>query len=162
MTMFKSYSLNQRPKPSPKGRELLCRAGPSFGCVQTPLRIFTLLSHLRTYQRAKQAKLKERRKKIKEKKAIGIANAKAKKAAKTTKVEASSELGSASDADEAAQPLKRAKIASSSARESRVHRTSLDAEKRKLTTKVARKSREAMKSHVLGKSKRKPQTDDGA
>jgi hypothetical protein len=95
----------------------------------------TLLSHVRTQQRLKQGKMKEKRKKVKMKKAVGIANAKAKKAAKVTKMEPIS--GPTFDVDEVAPPLKRVKTASSSARET-------------------------MKSHIPGKSKRKPRTDDGA
>jgi hypothetical protein len=91
--------------------------------------------------------LKERRKKIKEK-----------KAAKTTEKEAISV--SAFDVNEAARPLKRVKIPSNSARESRAHRTSPHATKAGLTNKLARKSSEVMKCHVPGKSKRKPRTDE--
>jgi hypothetical protein len=90
--------------------------------------------------------LKERRKKIKEK-----------KAAKTTEKEAISV--SAFDVNEAARPLKRVKIPSNSARESR---TSPHAKKAGLTNKLARKSSEVMKCHVPGKSKRKPRTDEDA
>ena len=114
----------------------------------------TPLSHLRTHQRVKQGKLKEKRKKIKAKKAVGIANTKAKKAVKTTNIS-----GSTSDVDEVARPSKRAKIASSSARESTVHSAFLHAEKKKLANKGAQKSKETMKSHIPGKSKRAEATD---
>ncbi|KAI0254983.1 hypothetical protein BJV78DRAFT_810118 [Lactifluus subvellereus] len=121
----------------------------------------TTLSRRAELRRAKQAKLKERRKKIKEKKAAGIAIAKAKKAAKTAKKETISEP--TSDADGAAPPPKRVKVASSEAPEGiSMHRTSsLEAEKGKLT-KVASKRREAMKSHHIPGKRKKPRTDGGA
>jgi hypothetical protein len=99
--------------------------------------------------------LKERRKNIKEKKAAGIAIAKAKKAEKTAKKETIS--GPTSDVGEAARPPKRVKAASDKTPEgASVHRTSsLQAEERKLI-KVASKKRAAMESHhVPGKIKKK-------
>jgi hypothetical protein len=104
--------------------------------------------------------LKERRKKIKEKKAVANANPKTKKAAKTIEKEANPV--SAFDANEPARPLKRVKISSNSERESRVHRTSPHGKKAGLTTEVARKSREAMICQVPAKSKKKPRTDEDA
>ncbi|KAN0120719.1 hypothetical protein V8E52_003988 [Russula decolorans] len=59
---------------------------------------------------AKQAKLKERRKKIKEKKAIAIANVNAKKATKTVGIEP--KAGNSSDIDGEKHASKRSKVAS--------------------------------------------------
>jgi hypothetical protein len=92
-------------------------------------------------QKAKQAKLKERRKKFKERKVIGIAMVKAKKAAKTAEKETTA--GHPSDADEATQASKRLKIASSESPKGikNMHRTSVPAEAKKILIKGGRKNK---------------------
>ena len=115
----------------------------------------TLMRH---DQKTKQAKLKERRKKFKEKKAAAMAMANAKKTAGKESI-----VRHPSDMDEATHASKRLKVTSSDlpggAKD--VHRTSLRGEARKILVKEGRRNRkETIKSPVPRKSKKRLQMDD--
>ena len=87
--------------------EALCHAGRYRGFVAWILyAIGLLLSPTRIQQQAKQAKLKERRQRIKEKKAASMAIAKAKKVVKETETKV---VVRPADNDEAPLPPKRLK-----------------------------------------------------
>ena len=104
----------------------------------------------------KQAKMKERRKKIKEKKAIAIASAKANEATKA--VVAEPKAGDTSDIDEENHTLKRSKVTSrDSPGTKNVHQTSvqIQAKGKRIPTDAGRNSRKApTKAPVSEKSKR--------
>ncbi|KAH9987310.1 hypothetical protein BJV74DRAFT_503144 [Russula compacta] len=116
-------------------------------------------SHRAAARKAKNAKFKERRNKIKEKKVAAIAMAKAKKATKTETM-----AGPLSGMDEATQAPKRLKIASSdpSGTIKNIDPASPRAGARKILTKAGRKSRYTAKIPVHSKSKRRPETNDEA
>jgi hypothetical protein len=104
-----------------------------------------------------QANLKERRKKIKEKKAIAIASAKANEATKA--VVAEPKAGDTSDIDEENHAIKRSKVASrdSPGGAKNVHQTSVQvqAKGKRIPTNAGRNSRKApTKAPVSEKSKR--------
>jgi hypothetical protein len=104
---------------------------------------------------AKQAKLKERRKKIKEKKAIAIANANAKKATKTVGIEP--KTGDTSDTDEENHTSKRPKVASRDPPPKKVHEISVrvQVKGKRIPTDAGRNGRtETTKAPVSEKSKR--------
>ena len=91
----------------PNRTEALCHAGRYRGFVAWILyAIGLLLSPTRIQQQAKQAKLKERRQRIKEKKAASMAIAKAKKVVKETETKV---VVRPADNDEAPLPPKRLK-----------------------------------------------------
>jgi hypothetical protein len=101
--------------------------------------------------------LKERRKKIKEKKAIAIASAKANEATKA--VVAEPKAGDTSDIDEENHAIKRSKVASrdSPGGAKNVHQTSVQvqAKGKRIPTNAGRNSRKApTKAPVSEKSKR--------
>ncbi|KAI0280833.1 hypothetical protein BGY98DRAFT_295205 [Russula aff. rugulosa BPL654] len=101
---------------------------------------------------AKQAKLKEKRKKIKEKKAIAIENANAKKA-----VGIEPKTGDTSDSDEESHAPKRSKVASRDPPAKNVHKTSVrvQAKGRGIPTDAGRSNRkETAGAPVSEKSKR--------
>jgi hypothetical protein len=102
--------------------------------------------------------LKERRKKIKERKAVALAAAKAKKAAKTP--ETGPMTGHLSDKEEATHASKQLKVESNGPprKIKRVHRTSPQAEPGRILTKASRKNKGTTKSLVPTKSKGEPQT----
>jgi hypothetical protein len=108
-------------------------------------------------QIAKQAKLKERRKKIKEKKAIAIANANAKKATKTVGIEP--KAGDPSDIDGENHTSKRSKVTSRDPPRGakNVHQSPVQVQTkgRRILTNAGRKNRkETTKALVSEKSKR--------
>jgi hypothetical protein len=110
---------------------------------------------MRNEQMAKQAKLKERRKKIKEKKAIAIENANAKRATKTVGIEP--KTGDTSDSDEESHAPKRSKVASRDPPAKNVHKTSVrvQAKGRRIPTDAGRSNRkETAGAPVSEKSKR--------
>jgi len=113
-------------------------------------------------QKAKQAKLKERRKKSKERKAIGIAMVKAKKAAKTAEKETTAGHPSDADEDEATQASKRLKITSSESPKGikNMHRTSDPAEAKILIKGGRKNKREITKITTPREGKRKSRTDN--
>ena len=96
---------------------------------------------MRAKQKAKQAQLKERRKKIKDRKVAVMASAKAKKATKSTEKE--SMAGRFSDREEATGVSKRIKVESSESlgKSKNMHRTSLQTEPRRMHTKTSRKNK---------------------
>jgi hypothetical protein len=105
---------------------------------------------MRNEQIAKQEKLKERRKKIKEKKAIAITNAK--KATKTVRIEP--KTGDTSDTDEENHASKRSTVASRDPPAKKVHKTSVRVQV-KMPTDAGRNSRnETTKAPVSEKSKK--------
>jgi uncharacterized membrane-anchored protein len=111
---------------------------------------------MRNEQISKQAKLKERRKKIKEKKAIAIANANAKKATSTVGIEP--EAGDTSDIDGETHASKRSKVASRDppGGAKNVHQTfvRVQAKGRRILTDAGRNNRkETTKVPVSEKSK---------
>lgn len=135
--------MSDRPKQT-----VLCHAEQNKGCVGLVLyAIFLLLSLARIQQKAKQAKLKEMRQRIKEKKAASIAAAKAKKATKEAETEV---MLRPTDTDET-RPSKRPKPTTGRATTRIAGRpsASLQSEVRKRTTAAQR-------------SKKRPQTNDGA
>ena len=103
-------------------------------------------------QISKQAKLKERRQKIKERKAIAIANANAKKATKTVGIEP--KAGDTSDIDGENHASNRSKVASRDPPTKNVHKTSVrvQAKGRRILTVAGRK--ETTKAPVSEKNKR--------
>jgi hypothetical protein len=107
---------------------------------------------------AKQAKLKERRKKIKEKKAMAMAKANAKKATKTTGTEPMA--GEPSDTDGATHSSKRLKVAPTRKdppeRAKNVHRTTVQAKGMRILIDAGRKNRkETTEIPVSDKSKKR-------
>lgn len=100
--------------------------------------------------------MKEKRKKIKERKAAAMAAARA-KATKTAETEAIA--GRSSERDDVTQASKRIKVESSepSRKIKNVHRTSLQAEQRRRVPKTSRENKGTTKISVPVKSKRKPQ-----
>lgn len=110
---------------------------------------------------AKQAKLKERRKKIKEKKAIAIEKANAKRATKTVGIEP--KTGDTSDSDEESHAPKRSKVASRDPPAKNVHKTSVrvQAKGRRIPTDAGRNNRkETTKAPVSEKSKSRKRMDE--
>lgn len=112
---------------------------------------------MRNEQIAKQAKMKERRKKIKEKKAIAITNADAKKATKTVGIEL--KVGDTSGIDGESHASKRSKVVSRdpSGGPKNVHQTTVQvqAKGRRILTDAGRNDRkETTKAPVSEKSKR--------
>jgi len=110
-------------------------------------------------QIAKQAKLKERRKKIREKKAIAIANVNAKKAMTTVGIEPEPGDTSDNDGDGENHTSKRSKVASRDppGGAKNVHQTSVrvQAKGRRILTDAGRDNRkETTKAPVSEKSKR--------
>lgn len=106
---------------------------------------------------AKQARMKERRKKIKEKKAISIANANAKKATKTVGIEPKAR--DTSDIDRESHASKRSKVASrdppGGAKNVDQTTVQVQAKGRRILTDAGRNSRkETTKAPVSEKSKR--------
>jgi len=122
----------------------------------------TALSRRAEERKAKQAKLKERRKKSKERKAIGIAMVKAKKAAKTAEKETTAGHPSDADEDEATQASKRLKITSSESPKGikNMHRTSDPAEAKILIKGGRKNKREITKITTPREGKRKSRTDN--
>jgi len=101
--------------------------------------------------------LKERRKKIKEKKAIAMAVANAKKATKTAGTEP---MAGDSDMDEAAHASKRLKAASrdTPGKAKNTHQTSVEAKGRRILTDAGREHKKATtKAPVSEKSKKRRQ-----
>jgi hypothetical protein len=118
-----------------KRTEELCHAGRNKGFVGLILHaIGVLISPARVQQQAKQAKLKERRQRIKEKKAASIANAKAKKAIKETETEV---VLRPPDTDDASRPPKRLKGTSGRATTKTTSRPITEVKKK---TKAAQRS----------------------
>lgn len=112
---------------------------------------------------AKQVKLKERRKKIKEKKAIAIANANTKKATKTVGIEP--KAGDTPDIDGKKNASKRSKVASSDppGETKNVHQTSVQvqAKGRRILTAAGRNiGKESTKSPASEKSKKGRRMDE--
>ena len=109
---------------------------------------------------AKQAKLKERRKKIKEKKAIAIENANAKRATKTVGIEP--KTGDTSDSEEESHAPKRSKVASRDPPAKNVHKTSVRVQaKGRIPTDAGRNNRkETTKAPVSEKSKSRKRMDE--
>ena len=101
--------------------------------------------------------MKEKRKKIKERKAAAMAAARAKKATKTAETEAIA--GRSSERDDVTQASKRIEVESSepSRKIKNVHRTSLQTEGRRRVPKTSRENKGTTKISVPVKSKRKPQ-----
>ena len=99
--------------------------------------------------------MKERRKKIKEKKAIAIADANAKKATKAVGIE--TETGDTSDIDGETLTPKRSKVASRDPPAKNVYKTSIrdHAKGKRILTDAGRNNRmKTSKAPVSGKSKR--------